>query len=140
MLENCNGRELIEALLEDETLVNTFDELQFWTKLSATNWIYLLIYAPQYASKCKRWKEFKIDEWVCLLSKQPQFVGKCKKFKSFKVKDWFELFKSRPEFANHCPDDIYDKFSKGHWIHLEIKYPEIFKEKHMLSTLRKLAK
>ena len=140
MLEKFNGRELIEALLANETLADAFDEKQIWTKLSATSWSHLLIYAPKYASKCKKWKEMKIDEWICLLSRQPQFSDKCKKFKSFKVKDWFELFKSRPEFVNLCPDDIYDKFSKGHWTYLEKKYSSIFEDKHMLSTLRKLAK
>ena len=46
----------------------------------------------------------------------------------------------QPQFADKCPNKIYDQFSQGEWAKLEAQHPGVFEDKHMLSTLRKLAK
>ena len=69
-----------------------------------------------------------------------QFADKCYKWETFDYYDWSPLLSSQPQFADKCPDKIYDQFSEENWRALEAKHPGVFEDKHMLSTLRKLAK
>ena len=122
------------------------NECECWEKFYSWQWSGLLETQPQFADKCTEyngWKEFDSDDWSELLSVQPHFADKCTEYKGweeFDSSDWRNLLKAQPQFADKCPDKIYDEFSQEQWAELEAKHPEIFKDKHMLSTLRKLAK
>ena len=61
-------------------------------------------------------------------------------WKKFRYRDWSNLLSSQPQFADKCPDKMYDQFSQEQWAELEAQHSGVFGEKHMLSTLRKLAK
>lgn len=82
----------------------------------------------------------KIAEWCEILSIHPSLADKCKKWRWFDSDDWRNLLKAQPKFADKCTDKIYDQFSQKNWAELEAKHPGVFEDKHMLSTLRKLAK
>ena len=53
--------------------------------------------------------------------------------------NWFALLRNQPQFMDRCPDNIYDKFDKEEWFSLEEEHPNIFSQKRLLSSLRKIA-
>ena len=103
-------------------------------------WVVILQSNPELAEQCDKWDEFASYNWRDLLTAQPQFADKCYKWETFDYYDWSPLLSSQPQFADKCPDKIYDQFSEENWRVLEAKHPGVFEDKHMLSTLRKLAK
>ena len=135
-----------------------------WDEFSPVEWTELLKAQPQFADKCtkyKGWEKFDSWHWWDLLSSQPQFTEKAKEYSSswawrlsikpelakeckcwgkFYYWDWIKLLKSQPQFADKCPNKIYDRLSQEDWEVLEALHPGVFEDKHMLSTLRKLAK
>ena len=206
-LTNMTSEELVEALIEDNSLASEFDRLSLWNEFNSSHWLdllsaqpqfiekakeyssgwvailqskqelakqcdkwnefnsyewsKLLTAQPQFADKCDRWNEFPSHHWSDLLSAQPQFIEKAKEFASgwnaillsnpeladqcdkwneFEFWEWYDLLSYQPQFADKCPNKKYDKFTQEQWEELEAKHPGVFKEKHMSSTLRKLAK
>ena len=204
-LMNMSPAELVEALMNDNSLVSEFDRLCLWDKFVpfdwskilsvpkfiekakeySHGWVGLLSIKPELANECECWEEFHPWEWYELLKAQPQFADKCTEYKGWekfypddwsfllesqpqlwiycpgasvneikkdptnakecKCWDWFSaedgmiLLTQYPQFADKCPDKMYDGFSQEQWAELEAKHPGVFEDRHMLSTLRKLA-
>lgn len=106
-------------------------------------WEDILSIRPEFSDKCNKWGWITPEALSSILSAQPQFADKCTKCKGwekFGSANWLDLLKAQPQFADKCPDKIYDQFSEENWRALEAKHPGVFEDKHMLSTLRKLAR
>ena len=134
------------------------DKCTKWHLFKTANWERLLSKHPQFADKCEIWHKFKRQTIAELVHKNPQLwvyspkeslkrikknhaEGKqCKCWDRIAPSDFFDLLIKHPQFADKCPGITYDTFSQSQWNELEAKHPEIFKEQHMLSTLRKIAK
>ena len=54
--------------------------------------------------------------------------------------DWKNLLLKQPQLAEYFTNELWDGFSQKQWAKLEAKHPGVFEDKHMLSTLRKLAR
>ena len=122
---------------------NKAKECKCLNKISHAEWCKILSIHPSLADKCKKWRWFDSADWRDLLSSQPQFADKCSEYngwKKFRYRDWSNLLSSQPQFADKCPDKMYDEFSQEEWAELEAQHPNVFEEKHSLSTLRKLAR
>lgn len=52
---------------------------------------------------------------------------------------WKNLLLKQPQLAEYFTDVLWDGFSQENWRALKAKHPGVFEDKHMLSTLRKLA-
>ena len=50
------------------------------------------------------------------------------------------LLLKQPQLAEYFTDVLWDEFSQEQWAELEAQHSGVFEDKHMLSTLRKLAK
>ena len=135
-LTKMTPAELVEALIKDNSLTSKFDRGCLWEDFDSENWSHLLSSQPQFTEKAK---EFEAG-WVGLLSIKPELANECECWEKFRFWDWSNLLKSQPQFADKCPDKIYDQFSQEQWAELEAQHPNVFEEKHSLSTLRKLAR
>lgn len=144
------------------------NECECWKKFGSFDWCNLLSAQPQFADKCtkyKGWEEFGSANWSKLLTAQPQFADKCNwtemrannydeydedeydDFEYWKAecgKDysegWKNLLLEHPRLAEYFTETLWDGFPSWQWDELEAKHPGVFEDKHMLSTLRKLAK
>ena len=125
--------ESVNKIKKDPTNANG---CKCWDWFKPSDWSHLLSSQPQFTEKVK---EFEAG-WVGLLQIKPELANECECWEKFDFDDWSELLYSQPQFADKCTDKMYDQFSQKNWAELEAKHPGVFEEKHMLSTLRKLAK
>ena len=137
---------------------------QFIEKAKETHagWVAILQKQPELIDKYDKWDNLEFSHWCELLSIQPQFEKFCD-WKKVIDKDIFSitpetdyilhinslyyntyatltLLRTQPQFADKIPDIIYDNFSNEQWEELETNNIDTFKQKHLLSTLRKLSK
>ena len=147
-----------DLLKAQPQFVDKCTEYKGWGKFRSRDWSDLLKSQPQFwiycpeesahkikedpnkAKECKCLNKISHAEWCKILSIHPSLADKCKKWRWFYSSDWSYLLKSQPQFADKCPDKMYDEFSQEEWAELEAQHPNVFEEKHSLSTLRKLAK
>lgn len=128
-------------------------------------WVAILQLNPKLAEQCDKWNEFDSWGWCELLSIHPQFADKCNwtemradnydeydedEYDDFEYweeecgedysEGWKNLLLKHPRLAEYFTEGLWDEFSQKQWAKLESKHPGVFEDKHMLSTLRKLAK
>ena len=138
-LMNMSPAELVEALMNDNSLVSEFDRLCLWDKFVpfdwskilsvpkfiekakeySHGWVGLLSIKPELANECECWENFDSWDWSNLLKSQPQFADKCTEYNGwnelneFDSWNWCNLLKSQPQFADKC--DKWNEFTLKDW-------------------------
>ena len=139
-LTNMTSEELVEALIADNSLAAEFDKLGLWSKLETVDWVDLLSSQPQFANKCN-WTEMRAnnyDEYYDEFGDDDFEDWKAECGEDYS-EDWKNLLLKQPQLAEYFTNELWDEFSQKQWEELESKHPGVFEDKHMLSTLRKLA-
>ena len=130
-------QESVKKIKEDP---NKAEECKCWDRIDSENWSHLLSSQPQFANKCN-WSKMRANNYDEYDEDEDgdfdDWEEECGEDYS---EDWKNLLLEHPRLAEYFTDTLWDGFSQKQWAKLESKYPEIFKDKHMLSTLRKLAK
>lgn len=136
-------------LIENCTKLQRFSSTEWSDILSVQPqlWVYSsgktaekIIENPNKINESKCVNRIKANAWSEILSYHPELADRCKKWRFFSGMNCYNLLKVQPQFADKCPDCAYDQFTKEQWDELETKNPEVFSNRRMLSTLRKLAK
>ena len=127
---------------------NKAEECKCWDWIDSENWSNLLSSQPQFANKCN-WIEMRAnnyDEYYDEYYDDFEDYGD-DDFEDWKAEcgedyseDWKNLLLKQPQLAEYFTAVLWDGFSQEQWNELEAKHPGVFEDKHMLSTLRKLAK
>ncbi len=93
----------------NKILTRLIDSGKGWKSLSSDEWVDLLSYDSEYASKCDAvngWERFNGSDWVELLKNNPRFAEKCGEYngeKDFTVWNTIELLKAHPHLIDICP-------------------------------------
>ena len=144
-LIRLSSAELVKALIKDNSLASEFDRLYLWDEIDPWEWCNLLSVQPQFADKC---------DWSGMWANNYEYYYECyvydDEYEDFEdweeecgedySEDWKKLLLKQPQLAEYFTAVLWDGFSQEQWNELEAKHPGVFEDKHMLSTLRKIAK
>ena len=133
-VECFNSYQWIE-LLSIHPQLSPYCPFQKWYDFNANSWNNLIEKQPQFEEKAKEY----LNGWCAILQTKPKLADECKCWEKFDIINWFALLRNQPQFMDRCPDNIYDEFDEEEWFQLEYEYPDIFSQKRLLSSLRKIA-
>ena len=76
--------------------------------LKNSDWIWLLVYYPQYEyEKYCDWSRFDGADWCFLLSHRPEFAKHCDWNLLDDMLDWYFLLREQPQFVKYCPEHFW---------------------------------
>ena len=149
-LIKITSKELVEALIEDDTLIAEFDHLCLWELIenkdwlrlvlvrpilykkmsgiawfSASEWVELIVNNKNFIDVCTKWESFSTEDWMRLLPIVDEIhFKKCKCWKKFTIDNWVDVLSKYPNFASKCK--IFDDFKEKHWKILLPKQPDLW--------------
>jgi len=116
----------------NKILTRLIDSGKGWESISSDEWVDLLSYDSEYASKCDAvngWMRFNGSDWVKLLKNNPRLAEKCGEYngeKKFTIWDTIELLKIHPYLVNICPI-MHDTDAKA-WICILDELPQFLEK------------